>query len=55
MLTNTRNRHIAPGTLTINTDRGNSITSKPVAALLADLKVGRTLPGAACINRPKGI
>jgi putative transposase len=35
-------QHIAPGTLTIHADRGSSMTSKPVAVLLADLKIGRT-------------
>ena len=30
------------GTLTLHADRGTSMTSKPVAALLADLGVGRT-------------
>jgi len=33
---------IAPGTLTIHADRGSSMTSKPVASLLSDLKIGRT-------------
>ena len=35
-------QHIEPGTLTIHADRGSSMTSKPVAVLLADLKIGRT-------------
>jgi putative transposase len=35
-------QHIAPGTLTVHADRGSSMTSKPVAALLSDLKIGRT-------------
>jgi putative transposase len=35
-------QHIAPGTLTIHADRGSSMTSKPVAVLLSDLKIGRT-------------
>jgi putative transposase len=35
-------QHIAPGTLTVHADRGSSMTSKPVAVLLADLKIGRT-------------
>jgi putative transposase len=35
-------QHIAPGTLTIHADRGSSMTSKPVAVLLADLQIGRT-------------
>jgi putative transposase len=38
----TASQHIAPHTLTIHADRGSSMTSKPVAALLSDLKVGRT-------------
>jgi putative transposase len=33
---------IEPGTLTIHADRGTSMTSKPVAELLADLGIGRT-------------
>ena len=33
---------VAPGTLTIHADRGTSMTSKPVAQLLADLGIGRT-------------
>ena len=35
-------QQITPGTLTIHADRGSSMTSKPVAVLLADLKIGRT-------------
>jgi putative transposase len=35
-------QHIEPGTLTIHADRGSSMTSKPVARLLADLMIGRT-------------
>jgi len=35
-------QHVAAGTLTIHADRGSSMTSKPVAVLLADLRVGRT-------------
>ncbi len=35
-------QHIAPGTLTVHADRGSSMTSKPVAVLLSDLKIGRT-------------
>ena len=38
----TASQHIAPGTLTIHADRGSSMTSKPVAVLLADLRIGRT-------------
>ena len=33
-------QRIAPGTLTVHADRGSSMTSKPVALLLADLDVG---------------
>ena len=33
---------VAEGTLTIHADRGTSMTSKPVAELLADLGIGRT-------------
>jgi putative transposase len=33
---------IDAGTLTVHADRGSPMTSKPVAALLADLKIGRT-------------
>ncbi|MEO5680317.1 MAG: DDE-type integrase/transposase/recombinase, partial [Acidimicrobiales bacterium] len=33
---------IEPGTLTIHADRGSPMTSKPVAVLLSDLKIGRT-------------
>ena len=35
-------QHIAPGTLTLHADRGTSMRSKPVAALLMDLEVART-------------
>ncbi len=38
----TTSQHIAPHRLTIHADRGSSMTSKPVAALLSDLKIGRT-------------
>jgi putative transposase len=34
--------NIAPGTLTLHADRGTSMRSKPVAALLIDLQVART-------------
>ena len=34
--------HIAPGTLTLHADRGTSMRSKPVAALLIDLEVAKT-------------
>ena len=35
-------QHIAPGQLTVHADRGSSMTSKPVAFLLADLGVTKT-------------
>jgi putative transposase len=35
-------QQIEPGTLTVHADRGNSMTSKPVALLLADLGVAKT-------------
>lgn len=35
-------QQIAPGTLTLHADRGTSMRSKPVAALLIDLEVART-------------
>ncbi len=35
-------QNVRKGTLTIHADRGTSMTSKPVAELLADLGVGRT-------------
>ena len=35
-------QNIAPGTLTLHADRGTSMRSKPVAALLIDLDVART-------------
>ncbi len=35
-------QHIEPGTLTLHADRGSSMTSKPVAFLLADLGVTKT-------------
>ena len=35
-------QHIAPGQLTVHADRGSSMTSKPVAFLLADLGVLKT-------------
>ena len=38
----TASQNITPGTLTIHADRGSSMTSKPVAVLLANLKIGRT-------------
>ncbi|MGH2767116.1 MAG: IS3 family transposase, partial [Actinomycetota bacterium] len=33
---------VQPGSLTIHADRGSAMTSRPVAVLLADLKIGRT-------------
>jgi len=36
------NQHVAPGTLTLHADRGTSMRSKPVAALLVDLEVTKT-------------
>ena len=36
------NQHIAPGALTLHADRGTSMRSKPVAALLIDLDVAKT-------------
>src|SRR5450756_3247230 len=38
----TTQQQVAPGTLTVHADRGSSMTSKPVAFLLADLGVTRT-------------
>ncbi len=38
----TKGQGITPATLTIHADRGTSMTSKPVAELLADLGIGRT-------------
>src|SRR6266545_2469673 len=35
-------QRIVPGTLTVHADRGSSMTSKPVAFLLADLGVTKT-------------
>jgi putative transposase len=35
-------QHIAPGTLTLHADRGTSMRSKPVAALLVDLDVAKS-------------
>jgi putative transposase len=37
-----RREHIEPGQLTLHADRGSSMTSKPVAFLLADLGVTKT-------------
>lgn len=36
------NQQVAPGTLTLHADRGTSMRSKPVAALLVDLEVTKT-------------
>ena len=41
-LANYAKRTIPPGTLTLHADRGTSMRSKPVAALLIDLEVART-------------
>jgi len=38
----TAQQEITPGRLTVHADRGSSMTSKPVAFLLADLGVTRT-------------
>ena len=35
-------QHIIPGTLTLHADRGSSMRSKPVAALLVDLDISKT-------------
>jgi putative transposase len=35
-------QHIVPGTLTLHADRGSSMRSKPVAALLVDLDISKT-------------
>src|SRR3982075_4269485 len=35
-------QNILPGTLTLHADRGSSMRSKPVAALLVDLDVAKT-------------
>lgn len=35
-------QHIVPGTLTLHADRGGSMRSKPVAALLVDLDISKT-------------
>jgi putative transposase len=40
----TAKQQILPGTLTVHADRGSSMTSKPVAFLLADLGVTKTTP-----------
>ena len=37
-----RKQHVPPGQLTIHADRGSSMTSKPVAYLLADLGITKT-------------
>jgi len=39
---NLQKENIAPGTLTLHADRGTSMRSKPVAALLIDLEVAKT-------------
>src|SRR5665811_1411269 len=38
----TEQQHVTPGSLTLHADRGSSMTSKPVAFLLAELGVTRT-------------
>jgi putative transposase len=35
-------QRIVPGTLTLHADRGSSMRSKPVAALLVDLEISKT-------------
>ena len=45
-----RAQNIAPGQLTVHADRGSSMKSKPVALLLADLGVVKTLT-PACFRR----
>jgi putative transposase len=35
-------QHVQPHTLTVHADRGSTMTSKPVARLLSDLRIGRT-------------
>jgi putative transposase len=42
---------IAPGRLTVHADRGSAMTSKPVAFLLADLGVTKTLLEALHLDR----
>lgn len=43
LIADTAAKHaIAPGTLTLHADRGSSMRSKPVAALLVDLEVAKT-------------
>jgi transposase InsO family protein len=42
---------IAPGELTLHADRGSSMTSKPVAFLLADLGVTKTHSRPQCLRR----
>ena len=43
LIADTIEKHnIAPGTLTLHADRGTSMRSKPVAALLIDLDVAKT-------------
>jgi putative transposase len=43
LIADTVEKHdITPGTLTLHADRGTSMRSKPVAALLVDLDVAKT-------------
>jgi transposase InsO family protein len=49
-------KQMLPGTLTVHADRGSSMTSKPVAFLLADLGVTKTHsrpPSATTTNTPR--
>jgi putative transposase len=45
-------QNITPGTLTLHADRGTSMRSKPVAALLIDLEVAKT-HSRPHVNPPK--
>ena len=45
-------QHVEPGQLTIHADRGSSMTSKPVALLLADLGVTKSHPGRMSQRQP---
>ena len=47
----TEQQQIPPGTLTVHADRGSSMTSKPVAFLLADLGVTKTPQPALHLHR----
>jgi transposase InsO family protein len=49
LLADVQNRQgIGRGQLTIHADRGSSMTSKPVALLLADLGVTQPIPARTC-------